>query len=704
MKVGLLIIQNQSIMRTYLSLAIFALVSISIFAQEKTITGKVSDDSGPLPGVSVIIKNSTQGTQTDFDGMYSIKAKVGDKLVFSFVGMRTQEVKIKTSNTINITLKSDHNMLEEVVVVGYAASARKASITASVSSISKIETKLKGKASGVQILSKTDHGNSNKKVIIRGMASVSKQKQPLYILDGLPVDPNSKKFRKLKPNSIKTVNVLKDASASSIYGNRAANGVVIISTQNNQYQSEAYKEIKENEFKHVAFSPLSTFSIDVDKAAYSNVRRYINNGQKVPKDAIKLEEMINYFEYDYKQPTDKHPFSIHTEVANSPWDNSSKIVKIGLQGKNIVSNDIPPSNLVFLIDVSGSMNSTNKLPMLKSAFKLLVNQLRNEDKVSIVVYAGAAGVVLNATSGDNKNKILSALDKLKAGGSTAGGQGIELAYQIAKKNFMKDGNNRIVLATDGDFNVGASSDKAMEELIIEKRKSGIFLTVLGFGMGNYKDSKLETLADKGNGNHAYIDTMQEANRVLGTEFSGTMFTIAKDVKIQVEFNPTFVEAYRLIGYENRMLEDKDFKDDTKDAGELGSNHSVTALYEVIPKGIKSKFLQDIDGLKYTTNSTKESFDNELLTVKFRYKEPKGTKSIELVHVMKNDPINFMQSSTDFKFATAVAMFGMKLRNSKHVEDVTYNDILEIADTSRGKDTYGYRAEFTRLVKMVGEAN
>lgn len=458
---------------------------------------------------------------------------------------------------------------------------------------------------------------------------------------------------------------------------------------------ESYKEINENIFQMVGTAPLSTFSIDVDRASYSNIRRMINNGQEVPKDAVKIEEMINYFNYDYPQPTNGHPFAIHTEVAGTPWNKDSQLVKIALQGKKVPLDDIPASNLVFLLDVSGSMNAPNKLPLLKSAFKLLTNQLREQDKVAIVVYAGAAGVVLPSTNGGEKSEILGALEKLSAGGSTAGGAGIELAYQIAEENFIEGGNNRVILATDGDFNVGASSDRAMEELIEEKRTSGIFLTALGFGMGNYQDSKLETLAGKGNGNHAYIDTMQEAQRVLGTEFGGTLYTIAKDVKIQVEFNPAKVQAYRLIGYENRMLNAEDFKDDKKDAGELGSGHTVTALYEVLPVGVESKFLKDIDSLKYTNTSPNKDNNDELLTVKFRYKDPEGSKSKELVKVVKATEGEF---SSDFKFATAVALYGMKLRNSEFANAAPLEMVLSLARDGRGNDEHGYRAEFVRLVE------
>lgn len=489
---------------------------------------------------------------------------------------------------------------------------------------------------------------------------------------------STRKARKMKNNP---------AAAPAIYG--------YYSPENISNNNESYKEINENIFKRVSLDPLSTFSIDVDKAAYSNVRRMINNGEKVPADAVKIEEMVNYFEYNYPQPHNEHPFSINTEVAITPWNTDTKLVKIGLQGKKYDNEKLPASNLTFLIDVSGSMDSPNKLPLLKSAFKLLVNQLRNKDKVAIVVYAGAAGLVLKPTSGDNRQAIMEALDNLEAGGSTAGGAGIELAYKIAAENFIEGGNNRVIMATDGDFNVGASSDKAMEELIEEKRKSGVFLSVLGFGMGNYKDSKLEALADKGNGNHAYIDSMQEANKIFGQEFGGTLFTIAKDVKIQVEFNPAKVQAYRLIGYENRLLNDEDFKDDTKDAGELGSGHTVTALYEIIPVGAKSKFLKKIDDLKYTESKTTNNYSDELFTVKFRYKKPEGNKSIEMVHI-QSDATSEM--SSDFSFASSVALFGMQLKKSDFSNKSSVDKVIELSEKGRGDDKQGYRAEFIRLVK------
>ncbi|OXA83013.1 hypothetical protein B0A56_03085 [Flavobacterium columnare NBRC 100251 = ATCC 23463] len=470
-----------------------------------------------------------------------------------------------------------------------------------------------------------------------------------------------------------------------------------IETPEENRSEESYAEIEENKFETPNTKPLSTFSIDVDNASYTNIRRFINNGQEIPKDAVRLEEMINYFSYSYPQPKDNHPFSINTEYSECPWNSNHKLLKIGLQGKKIDKNNLPPSNIVFLIDVSGSMEEENKLPLLKESMKILVKELRPQDKVSMVVYAGAAGMILPPTSGNEKNKIMNALDKLTAGGSTAGGEGIELAYKIAEENFIKEGNNRIVLATDGDFNVGASTDKEMEHLIERKRKTGIFLTCLGYGMGNYKDSKMETLANKGNGNYAYIDNMQEATRFLGKEFNGSMFTIAKDVKIQIEFNPNQIQSYRLIGYENRKLNNEDFKNDAIDAGELGSGHTVTALYEIIPTGVESSYSPT--QLKYTSKEGSQNLiSKELATVKFRYKRPDGEKSIEMIQTVSNLSKPLKISSSDFKFASSVAWFGMKLRDSKYIENKQTEDIIALANKGIHNDLEGYKTEFIRLIK------
>jgi Ca-activated chloride channel homolog len=464
---------------------------------------------------------------------------------------------------------------------------------------------------------------------------------------------------------------------------------------------EDYGSIVENPFTSPKSEPLSTFSIDVDNASYTNVRRFINQGQTVPKDAVRVEEMVNFFKYNYEKPTGNHPFAIATEYGDCPWNEKHKLVKIGLQGKEIPNDELPNSNFVFLIDVSSSMNSQNKLPLLKESMKVLVNQLRKNDKVAIVVYAGAAGMVLPPTSGDEKETIIKALDKLSAGGSTAGGAGIELAYKMAIENFIKGGNNRVILATDGDFNVGASSNKDMETLIEEKRKSGVFLTCLGYGMGNYKDSKMEILANKGNGNYAYIDNIQEANRFLGKEFKGSMFAIAKDVKIQIEFNPKHVQSYRLIGYENRKLRPEDFKNDAIDAGELGSGHTVTALYEIIPTGVESSFNQDIADLKYSEiKIAPKDYSDELATIKFRYKKPDGEKSIEMIETIKNNVLLLDKTSEDFKFSAAVAWFGLKFRDSKLVNNKSSKDIKALALQGKSKDEDGYRSEFIRLVEAV----
>ena len=469
--------------------------------------------------------------------------------------------------------------------------------------------------------------------------------------------------------------------------------------EDEEMNTEAYNIIYENAFTDPRSQALSTFSIDVDRAAYANIRRFLNDGQAPPAGAVRIEEMINYFNYNYPQPADQHPFSINTELAACPWNAQHQLLSIGLQGKTVSNANLPPNNLVFLLDVSGSMNDANKLPLLKQAFRMLTDGLREQDVVSVVVYAGAAGLVLPPTHGNEKTKILDALSRLEAGGSTAGGEGIALAYKVAAQNFMKEGNNRIILATDGDFNVGTSSDAEMERLITEKRKTGVYLSCLGFGGGNYKDSKMETLADKGNGNYAYIDNENEAKKVLTKEMGGTLLTIAKDVKIQIEFNPTKVQGYRLIGYENRLLAAEDFEDDTKDAGELGAGHTVTALYEIIPVGVKTNLVRKSPNLKYQTTDTQATAQqtNELCTVKFRYKPPQSDKSIEMVHTQNNQPQTFEQASNNIRFASSVALAGMLLRKSEYKGTGTYNMARTMAINAKGEDTEGYRAEFITLI-------
>ncbi len=470
---------------------------------------------------------------------------------------------------------------------------------------------------------------------------------------------------------------------------------------NNNFNTEGYDHITENPFLKVNDNPLFTFSIDVDAASYSNMRRFINNGQLPPAGAIRIEELINYFSYQYPQPNNDVPFSINTELSACPWNTRHHLVLVGLQGKIIPTKNLPSSNLVFLIDVSGSMMDANKLPLVQSSLKLFVDQLRPQDKVAIVVYAGNAGLVLPSTSTDNKMKIKDAIDQLEAGGSTAGGEGIKLAYKTAKENFANNGNNRVILCTDGDFNVGVSSDDELESLIEKERKSGVFLTVLGFGIGNYQDSKMQKLADNGNGNHAYIDGLNEAKKVLVNEFGGTLFTIASDVKLQIEFNPDKVQAYRLIGYENRMLAKEDFNNDEKDAGELGSGHTVTALYEIIPVGVQAPELDSVDALRYQkTNTVKRlsDFTNEEMNIKLRYKNPGEEISRLLQHPVANNIIALDKTSDNFRFAASVAEFGMLLRDSKYKGNGNFNFVLSLAKNAINNDKEGYRKEFLNLVK------
>jgi Ca-activated chloride channel homolog len=467
------------------------------------------------------------------------------------------------------------------------------------------------------------------------------------------------------------------------------------------FNTEGYSHIDENPFLDVAHAPLSTFSVDVDTASYSNTRRFLKDGQLPPKDAVRIEELVNYFSYDYPQPVGNAPFSVTAEIAEAPWNTQHRLVHIGLQGKRIAKDNLPPANLVFLIDVSGSMNEPNKLPLVKSSLKTLTEQLTARDHVAIVVYAGSSGLVLPSTSGDRKGEIFAAIDRLEAGGSTNGGEGIQLAYKVAQENFIRDGTNRVILATDGDFNVGTTSEGDLVRLIEAKRQSGVFLSVLGFGTGNVKDSTMEKLADKGNGNYAYIDTSSEARKVLGEQVGGTLFTIAKDVKIQVEFNPKQVAAYRLIGYENRLLRDQDFNDDTKDAGEIGAGHTVTALYEIVPYGQKYEN-PGIDPLKYQqpTQPSEMANSDEMMTVKLRYKEPNADQS-KLISVSLADSQTKLDSaSADFRFSSAVAAFGMLLRDSKYKADASYNQVLDLARNSIGTDPQGYRSEFVQLVETA----
>jgi Ca-activated chloride channel family protein len=603
------------------------------------IKGKISDSSGKLlAGVNIHISGTTDDFTTDASGLFSITSK-------------------------------DSCLAVEISYTGY---------------VSKKERICAGKVVKIILLESDQLLNESPPVLVEPK---SEDKAAEYRTEEL--------FRVIErqPNTT----MAKRKTSPGIVGYTKA-----MNAPQPDFNTEDYDRIQENRFHRATQEPQSTFSIDVDAASYTNLRRYINNGQRPPEDAVRIEEMINYFDYDYPEPTGKHPFSITTEISDCPWQPKHRLVHIGLQGKHTATENLPATNFVFLIDVSGSMNVANKLPLVQSSFKLLADQLRPQDRVAIVVYAGAAGLVLESTTGNNKTKIKEAIDKLEAGGSTAGGEGIRLAYKTAKEHFIKGGNNRVILATDGDFNVGVSSDAEMVQIVEEERKSGVYLTVLGYGMGNYKDNKMQKMADSGNGNHAYIDNLDEARRVLVSEFGGTMYTIAKDVKLQLEFNPAVVQGYRLIGYENRVLNNEDFDDDKKDAGELGAGHTVTALYEIIPVGIDSKFLVADKDLKYQERDLKPNAtrSNELLTVKFRYKAPDADNSQLMEEVVMDKNVSIAKSSDNFRWSAAVATFGMLLRNSEFKGEATYELCKKLAAEARGKDNEGYRAEMIRLMETV----
>ena len=479
-----------------------------------------------------------------------------------------------------------------------------------------------------------------------------------------------------------------------------ATSKMILSSPPQQRNAETYKEIKENSFVAVAQQPVTTFSADVDRAAYANVRRIIGYGQIPPKDAVRIEEMVNYFDYDYPAPEEgsASPLRVSPELAPAPWNPNHLLLRIGLQAKKIDLAKAPPSNIVFLIDVSGSMDEENKLPLLKSSFKMLLGQLRPDDKIAIVTYANGTKVALPSTSVKDKEKIIKVLDNLYASGGTSGGRGIQLAYEQAQKSFIKNGNNRIILATDGDFNIGINNTTDLEKFIEKQRESGIYMSVLGFGIGNYRDDMAETIADKGNGNYAYIDNITEAKKVLVNELSGTLFAVAKDVKLQLEFNPKYVKEYKLIGYENRMLANEDFTNDKKDAGEIGAGHTVTALYELVPSDGKVA-----QSLRYQSQELNEKGKgNELGFLKIRYKDPKvkDAKSVEITEPLVFDKKALKETSTDYRFAASVAEFGILLRDNSNKAKATYDQVIELAEGAIGKDPEGYRKEFVRLVKSV----
>jgi Ca-activated chloride channel family protein len=654
-------------MMLYTSLLVLSVLWTGSLSGQTSLQGKVTDaDSGePIMLANVVLFQNgvfITGGESDFDGnyrIYPLDPGTYDVEV-SYVGYETRRmegvlVKAEQVNVLDVEL-SEGIALDEVVVTSYKIPLIEKDNTTSGAVIT--TDQIRSLPAGVQ--GKNKKRSQKQGAQIKG----SRSNAQVYYLDGVRISGNNPQVSSGQPNT------------------------------------ESYQHQEENTFHSPLDEPLSTFSIDVDRASYSNVRRFVQGGNLPPADAVRIEELINYFDYDYPLPKGRHPFSVHTELGPCPWNPTHQLLHIGLQGREYEHEELPPSNLVFLLDVSGSMGAENKLPLVKQSIQILVGQLRPEDRVAIVVYAGAAGLVLPSTPASEKETILTALGRLESGGSTAGGDGIKLAYKVAKENFLTEGNNRVILATDGDFNVGISGEGPLARLIEKKRDDGIYLTVLGFGMGNYKDSYLEVLADKGNGNYAYIDSKREAQKVFAEELTGTLFTIAKDVKLQLEFNPRAVEAYRLIGYENRLLAKEDFNDDTKDAGELGAGHTVTAIYEIIPAGTKTELTGDVDPLRYQRSVALTNDATELLLLKLRYKHPDKIKSTLLQKAIQNQPTERL--SENYYFSAALAAWGMKLRKSEYIEEMNWKDVFVLAEKGKGADRYGYRQECIALMNTSGE--
>lgn len=632
------------------------LISFNALSQG-TIKGIVMDAATEesLPFATVAIYKDGKllnGMDTDLDGKYEFKnVPYGEYIMEAqFVGydlMKTNIVLNKKSIDVNFKL-SDGILLDEVEISAYKRPLVDVNNTTSGSTVT--AEKIRSlPVTNIGAIAATSAGmSSNGNIAIRG----SRSNPTTYYVDGVRIQGNSYE-----------------------HVNDPAN----------------YSPIIENEYSNPIMEPLSTLSIDVDRAAYATVRNYLNNDQLPPPNAVRIEEMINYFNYDYKH-RGKKPFSMDATLTSCPWQTGHQLLHIAMQAQRIDKKDLPPSNLIFLVDVSGSMSSANKLGLVKKSLVMLTEELRSEDKVSIVVYAGSEGLALPCTSGKDKAKIIEAIQHLSSGGSTAGAAGIELAYKVALENFIEDGNNRVILATDGDFNVGISSDKALVQLIEQKRKSGVFLSILGYGMGNYKDGKMQKLTTAGNGNHNYIDNIQEAEKVFKEEMAGTLYDIAKDVKIQLEFNPGTVKDYRMIGYENRVLEAEDFNDDTKDAGELGAGHSVTFIYEIIPA---DGYTADIDELVYQEHRPKFKNTQDLGLLKYRYKPRNNNKSIKDDQVIRYKIKEWSKLSDQIKWSIAVAEFGLILRDSKFKGDASLSQVLDIITPIPDKDQY--KQQFVELV-------
>ena len=657
-------------LRNYLALFIGALLSQPLLSQA-VLTGKVTDTKEPLIGAMVkafIDTNSILSTTTDINGEYRFELSPGIyTLECLYTGYKTVKlVRLKVEpnkvKTMNIMM-SGTEVLDEIVVTTHKKPVSKPA-----------------KAS-----ERKEHDARKSKRQALGFASP----QP-SVVSGTAYD------------KLTWGNTYAPEAPGS---ERRVLNYNPLNEPRDDTSREQYNQIIENPFQDAKSNGISTFSIDVDAASYANIRRFLNDNQLPPRDAVRIEEMINYFDYQYDAPrSGRHPFEVNTEIAPCPWNPKNRLMTIGIQGEKIDVGQLPASNLVFLIDVSGSMSSENKLPLVKQSLSMLTDQLRPNDRVAIVVYAGAAGLVLESTSGADKPKIKAALEALESGGSTAGGAGIQLAYETARKNLIANGNNRVILCSDGDFNVGQSSEDELVKLIENERKSGVYLTILGYGMGNYQDGKMQSLADKGNGNHAYIDQLSEAKKVLMQEFGGTLFAIAKDVKLQLHFNPEQVAGYRLIGYENRMLATQDFHDDTKDAGELGAGHRVTAIYEIVPVGQTLPPLTKADSSLVIVAKPDTSVTvgkDDLMVLQLRYKKPKGEQPSQLMEYRLNAAaLDRKTESENFLLASSIAEFGMLLRDSKFKSSANYESAISRAKEAAKNDPNGYRKELVQLMEKA----
>jgi Ca-activated chloride channel family protein len=673
-------------MKTLISYFILVLFFNSI-CKATTIKGKIIDETQQgIPFATVILndnKPDKKGIQTDFDGNYEFTKLYSGiyDIKVAYPGYETITKKISVRDSIstiteNISLVPSTKSLEQVQIIEYKRPL------IHTETYTQVDLNIKPTRKVESIVA------SNPGVYIDQSKTVSGTVTTSYNWSA------NKKYKETTMESSIDVYDKEDYYYDQINRNPIE--------KDNISNNEDYAKIIENKFISSNENSISTFSIDVDNASYSNVRRMISYNQMPPKDAVRIEEMVNYFKYQYNNPTGEDPFSVNTEMMSCPWNSSNKILMIGMQGKQLDYNQINPSNLVFLIDVSGSMSDANKLPLVKQSLKILVDNLQATDKIALVVYAGSSGLVLPSTEVRNKETILKAIDNLQSGGSTAGGAGIKLAYKIAEENLIAGGNNRVVMCTDGDFNVGVSSDEEMKKLIESEREKKIYVSMIGFGMGNYKDSKMETIANNGNGNYFYIDNINEATKVFKTDMKATLFTIAKDVKLQLYFNPEKIASYRLIGYENRIMAKEDFDNDKKDAGELGAGHTVTALYEVVLKNENTPLVRIDNDLSKELAKEEINFNSDdYLVLKMRYKKPDETTSKLLIsHLNTTNVLQSATPSENIRFASSVALFGMLLRGSTYANKATYFDALSLAESAKGIDKEGYRKEFIEMIKSV----